>query len=303
MLTATEEEREVFQDRIRKQEQFGALLISLGEASEEHNPELEVLYFDAESRGKKVAVASSRFFNADTECDEAIQSVFPNGHDPDSMYKSVIIAATNEQVDIWNERIQNMNGSEMKEFHSRDYLCEVDDPRDVLKSMLTDDILNRYSTNGVPPHVLKLKVGDICILLRSLSRKDKLMTNTRVRVLRLNTFCVHVQTLTESPKCFTIPRIRFKFQLPWGKSYQMVRTQFPLRLSYAITVNKAQGQEYDRTLYDVRGEAFSHGHAYVAYSRSKIYDTFNILCGPDQVHEDKAVITNIVYSELIASIL
>ena len=83
----------------------------------------------------------------------------------------------------------------------------------------------------------------------------------------------------------------------------MIRTQFPLRLSYAITVNKAQGQEYDRTLYDVRGEAFSHGHAYVAYSRSKIYDTFNILCGPDQVHEDKAVITNIVYSELIASIL
>jgi ATP-dependent exoDNAse (exonuclease V) alpha subunit len=83
----------------------------------------------------------------------------------------------------------------------------------------------------------------------------------------------------------------------------MIRIQFPLRLSYAITVNKAQGQEYDRVLYDVRGEAFSHGHAYVAFSRSKIFNTFSIICSSEQIVEDRPVISNVVYDDLIASIV
>jgi hypothetical protein len=37
-----------------------------------------------------------------------------------------------------------------------------------------------------------------------------------------------------------IPPITFKFRMPYGKSYQLTRRQFPLHLADAMTYNKSQ---------------------------------------------------------------
>ena len=39
----------------------------------------------------------------------------------------------------------------------------MDDPKNILRDMLTVDVLNNFNNNGIPPHILKLKIGDICI--------------------------------------------------------------------------------------------------------------------------------------------
>lgn len=46
--------------------------------------------------------------------------------------------------------------------------------------------------------------------------------------------------------------------------------QYPIRLAYAITIHKAQGQTFDKVIIDMgeRG-AFAHGQAYVALSRCR----------------------------------
>src|SRR3546814_16989284 len=104
-----------------------------------------------------------------------------------------------------------------------------------------------YTTlfRSVPPHDLQLAVGDICIVLRNLSKKDGLTNNRRVVVLAIQPFCVKVQTIGTNPKVFALPRIRFKFRLPQG-SFEIMRTQFPHRLAYCMTYNKSQGQEHGR---------------------------------------------------------
>ena len=67
----------------------------------------------------------------------------------------------------------------------------------------------------------------------------------------------------------------FKFRLPYGKSYQLTRKQFPLRLAYAMTYNKSQSQTLSKVLLDVTSPPFSQGQLYVALSR--VCDCRNIV--------------------------
>ncbi len=71
-----------------------------------------------------------------------------------------------------------------------------------------------------------------------------------------------------------IPGISFKFRLPYGKSFQLTRLQFPLRLAYAMTCNKSQSQTLVKVLLDITSPPFSHGKLYV--SLSQVHDCRNI---------------------------
>jgi hypothetical protein len=81
--------------------------------------------------------------------------------------------------------------------------------------------LNEMNHSTVPPHILELKVNNICLVTRNLSKRYGLANNTRVRILEISPqkTVIRVQTLTSQPKSATIPRIRFKFRLPFGKSF------------------------------------------------------------------------------------
>ena len=61
-----------------------------------------------------------------------------------------------------------------------------------------------------------------------------------------------------------IPRIPM---IPTDLPFQFKRLQFPIRLAFAITINKAQGQSLAKCGIDLNTDCFSHGQLYVACSR------------------------------------
>jgi len=182
-----------------------------------------------------------------------------------------------------------------------DKLCEVDDPHDTLSSMLSEEVLNNFDHSGNPPHKLNLKVNDICIVLRNINKRAGLTNNTRVIILHISRFVIKVQTLNQNTSIHLIPRIHFKFRLPFGESYQLSRKQFPLRLAYCISINKSQGQELSKVLCDFRVSPFTHGHTYVSATRVRHYKDLAYIVNPDSYtfETDVPYINNVVYPELL----
>jgi len=86
-------------------------------------------------------------------------------------------------------------------------------------------------------------------------------------------------------KIVILPRIKFKFRLKYGQSYQMIRTQFPLRLAYCMTYNKSQSQTLKKVLLDATEEPFAHGHLYVSLSRVTDANNIRLYIKKEQTHE------------------
>ena len=55
--------------------------------------------------------------------------------------------------------------------------------------------------------------------------------------------------------------------IPTDMSFQFQRLQFPIRLAFAITINKAQRQSLELCGLYLHSDCFSHGQLYVACSR------------------------------------
>ena len=60
-----------------------------------------------------------------------------------------------------------------------------------------------------------------------------------------------------------LPRIPM---VPTDMPFEFKRLQFPVRLAFAMTINKAQGQSLQVCGIDLENPCFSHGQLYVATS-------------------------------------
>ncbi|XP_008189030.1 uncharacterized protein LOC103311229, partial [Acyrthosiphon pisum] len=71
------------------------------------------------------------------------------------------------------------------------------------------------------------------------------------------------------------------------------RIQFPVRLSFAMTINKSQGQTFDRVGLLLTSPPFTHGQLYVAFSR--VRNAQSVRVGMYADDSGRFVTKNIVY--------
>jgi hypothetical protein len=148
---------------------------------------------------------------------------------------------------------------------------------------------------SLPPSKLKLKVGVPVMLLRNLCPKEGLCNGSRMVITSLRNHCIEGRLLGGDfdGQLRTIPRIK----LSSGEkdlTFTLTRKQFPVRLCFAMTINKSQGQSFEQVRVDLRTPVFSHGQFYVAVSRVSSAAGLHVLLPSDF---DKT--TNIVWPEIL----
>lgn len=154
-----------------------------------------------------------------------------------------IVCPTNIVVDAINARIAARVHSEEREYLSADRVAPGSEQVPNVDLLYTEDILNSISQPNYPEHRLVLKVGMPVILLRNLNQAMGLCNGTRLLITRLCdcVFEATVMTGLAAGQSVCIPRIVLNASNPeWPFVFQ--RRQFPVRVCYAVTINKSQGQ-------------------------------------------------------------
>lgn len=193
-----------------------------------------------------------------------ITSVYPdivnNYKNHDWLFERAILAPNNEDVNHLNHQILLSIPGEITKYKSIDTVMEENQAVN-----FPIEFLNSLEPSGMPPHILKIKIGTPLIIIRNLN-PPKLCNGTRVVVKNLMRTVIEATIISGKFKGenVLIPRIPI---ICSDLSFEFKRFQFPIRIAFAITINKSQGQTLNTVGLNLTNACFTHGQLYVACSR------------------------------------
>ncbi|XP_052623866.1 uncharacterized protein LOC128129287 [Lactuca sativa] len=189
------------------------------------------------------------------------------------------------------------------EYLSSDSICQYKFVHDKFDANLySPDVLNGLKVSGLPNHKLVLKIDVLVMLLRNIDQKNGLCNGTRLQVISLGKRIIEARIISETnignrtfiPRMSLTPsekKIPFKFR----------RSQSPLAVCFAITINKSQGQSLSKVGLFLKHPVFSHGQLYVALSRVQSIDGLKLLILDNDGRVTNKT-SNVVYKEVFGNL-
>ena len=237
----------------------------------------------------------SDFYCPQNNVESLIDTIYPGlkswplPHDKYFSERS-ILSARNDDVDDINFKILRDFTGEEKIYHSAD---SIQAGEDADMTMYPVEYLNSINISGMPLSKLRLKVGCPIMILRNLNPMEGVCNGSRGIITRMTNRVLEVR-LFDNGKHIFIPRIKIISSSETG--FHLCRHQFPVRLAFAMTINKAQGQSLISIGLDAQSSVFTHGQFYVAISRATSKHGLKV------IWDGKSVIAatkNIVYPEVL----
>ena len=232
-----------------------------------------------------------------------VHSVYPNFRarykDPVYLSQRAILAPTNELTDTINDYMIPLVPGTEKECLSSDTIDKSTAQQEAYDLLYPIEFLNSISGNNFPQHKIILKPGILIMLLRNLNQRAGLCNGTRLIITSVGEWTIEAKIMNgrQANQAFAIPRITLTLKSnKWP--FVLQRRQYPIRVCYAMTINKSQGQTLSAVGVYLKKPIFSQGQLYVAVSRATTKQGLKIYIEDDDgkaTNETK----NVVYREVL----
>jgi ATP-dependent DNA helicase PIF1 len=197
-----------------------------------------------------------------------IRTIYPNHqrHSGNAMYlmQRNIMAPKNTDVNEVNNAILESLSKELHTYFSVDSLAPTEGASAITgvstNSLYPVEFLNTLQFSGIANHKLELKVGVPILLLCNLNQSIGLCNGTRLIVKRLGQCVIEAKIITRNNvgKHVFIPRIIMSpSRTNWP--FILCHRQFPVRVAFAMTINKSQGQTLNNVGVHLPSLVFSRG--------------------------------------------
>ncbi|XP_021728317.1 ATP-dependent DNA helicase PIF1-like [Chenopodium quinoa] len=222
----------------------------------------------------------------------------------DFVFLEIKMTASNEGMFVdrailtpLNAAVDDINSTLIDEFPGesvcyKSYDLLLDDTGNVYPT----EFLNTLSPGGMSPHELVLKENCPVILLRNLAPASGLCNVTRMLCKNFYPNIIECAIITghHAGEHVFIPRINLRPSETLHYPFKFQRKQFPIKLSFTMTINKAQGQTLSQVGLYLNTPCFSHGQLYVGLSRAQTSAQIKVLSKPTTDQVSTTTVRNVV---------
>ena len=185
-----------------------------------------------------------------TEADLLLLNNKVVNQDSNVLYETIILSPTNRKVDTINSvNLQNIN-SETFSYQSSETGEFREKPAD---------------------EILELKVGAQVMLIKNDIKSPKRWVNGSIGIVTdLTANSIHLKIKNKVHKITQDTWEKFDYLIKDGEVLHEVVatfTQYPIKLAWAVTIHKSQGQTFEKVIIDLDRGSFAPGQTYVALSR------------------------------------